>query len=248
MNEAENILSVQNVNVFHGSKTAKRRQVLFDMSFSLKRGEILGVVGESGSGKTTLVKTILGINNDYKGLITVGCERPQMVFQDPYSSLNPSRKIGWLLEEPLKNNNCYAKVKRRKMVAHMLERVGLNADYAMRYPYQLSGGERQRVSIAAALIQTPRLLIADEPVSSLDPKTEKQILELLKKLHREMGLSIIFISHDLRIIRQLCERVLVISQGVISEAGRVEDIFAQPQAKITKRLLKAAGMEMGANA
>ncbi|MCL2719360.1 MAG: ATP-binding cassette domain-containing protein [Lachnospiraceae bacterium] len=241
------ILTVQNLNAFHtdtvrSGKGSKRHQILYDVSFTMQSGEILGLVGESGSGKSTLVKTILGINKDFNGEIHQYCERPQMIFQDPYSSLNPARKIGWILEEPLRISGGYSKTERKGCVLEMLEKVGLEAYFADRYPRQLSGGQRQRISIAAALMQKPRLLIADEPVSALDVTIQAQILELLKKLHAEMGLSIIFISHDLRVVYQMCERILIMNQGIICEQGNREEIFGNPQTEYTKRLLNAAGL------
>ena len=242
------MLIVQNLNAFHtdtiksgeDGKGDKRRQVLYDVSFTMQKGEILGLVGESGSGKSTLVKTILGINKDFTGEVRQYSERPQMVFQDPYGSLNPTRKVGWILEEPLRIKGGYPKLKRQEEVLAMLEKVGLPSNISGRYPRQLSGGQRQRVSIAASLMRKPELLIADEPVSALDVTIQAQILELLKKLHREMGLSIIFISHDLRVVYQMCERILIMNQGIICEAGNREEIFKNPQSEYTKRLLAAA--------
>jgi peptide/nickel transport system ATP-binding protein len=246
----QNILTVKNLSAYHTDTTRagiegkgdKRHQILYDVSFTMREGEILGLVGESGSGKSTLVKTILGINKDYAGEIHHHSERPQMVFQDPYSSLNPVRKIGWILEEPLRIQGNFSKAERRENVFQMLGKVGLEPSMADRYPYQLSGGQRQRVSIAAALMQKPRLLIADEPVSALDVTIQAQILELLKNLHHEMGLSILFISHDLRVVHQMCERILIMHQGIICEEGSRENIYSNPQSDYTKKLLLAANL------
>ena len=245
---SENILTINNLCAFHtdtikDGKGKKRRQILFDVSFDLSYGEILGIVGESGSGKSTLVKTILGINKDFSGEIKHYSERPQMVFQDPYGSLNPAKKVGWILEEPLRIKGGHKRLERRERVHEMLAKVGLEANIAERYPYQLSGGQRQRVSIAAALMQNPKLLIADEPVSALDMTIQAQILELLKKLHEEIGLSIIFISHDLRVVHQMCDRIIIMNQGRICEEGNREQIFNQPQSEYTERLLVAAGIK-----
>jgi peptide/nickel transport system ATP-binding protein len=182
------------------------------------------------------------MNKDYTGEIHHNSERPQMVFQDPYSSLNPAKKIGWILEEPLRIKGGYTKTERQDNVFEMLHKVGLELTMADRYPSQLSGGQRQRVNIAAALMQKSRLLIADEPVSALDVTIQAQILELLKKLHNEMGLSIIFISHDLRVVYQMCERILIMNQGIICEEGNREEIFRTPKSDYTKRLLTAAGL------
>lgn len=249
MSNSQHILTVKNLNAFHtdtiksgeDGKGKKRRQILSDISFDIKNGELLGIVGESGSGKSTLIKTILGINKDFDGEIRHYSERPQMVFQDPLSSLNPAKKIGWILEEPLKHKKV-PKAVRHKDVIQILSKVGLEESMALRYPYQLSGGQRQRVSIAAALIGKPQLLIADEPVSALDLTIQAQIIALLKKLHRDMGLAIIFISHDLRVVYQICERILILNQGIICEEGSRDEIFNNPKSEYTKRLIAAAGL------
>ena len=149
--------------------------VLHDVSFTLRRGEILGLVGESGTGKTTLVKNILGLVKTHTGEIIHYTKRPQMIFQDPYSSLNPAYTVGWSLEEPLRIYGKYDAAERRRRVAEIAEKVGLPAECLTRRPNELSGGQRQRVSIGVALIQKPRLIIADEPVSALDVTIQRQI-------------------------------------------------------------------------
>lgn len=241
-----NILEVKHLNsyyredaAFHfGSRT--RRQILRDVSFVIRTGEVLGLVGESGCGKTTLSRTILGMNRDYDGEIIHHSVRPQMVFQDPFSSLNPARTIGWILEEPLRIAGGMSKEERHQAVRSMLELVGLGEEYAKRRPRELSGGQRQRVSIAAALITKPRFLIADEPVSALDVTIQAQILQLLADLRRELGLSMLFISHDLNVVYQLCDRVIVMKEGVIVEENTVDELFAHPQHSYTRQLLAAA--------
>jgi len=207
-----------------------------DVSFSIERGEILGLVGESGCGKSTLSKAILGML-PYEGEIRHFTKRPQMVFQDPYGSLNPAKTVGWIVEEPLRAFGKYDAPERKRRVLDMLERVGLGAQYADRRPKELSGGQRQRVGIAVALIQRPRFIIADEPVSALDVTIQAQILELLLELKRDLELSYLFISHDLNVIYQICDRVLVMHDGGIVEQGPVEEIFDDPQAEYTKKLL-----------
>lgn len=241
----ELVLTVENLNSWYSEgsrrpdgKSAKR-QVLNDVSFKLKRGEVLGVVGESGSGKTTLAKTILGIITDFNGEITHYTKKPQMVFQDPYSSLNPAKRIGWILEEPLKNHGGYNRAERRKKAETMLERVGLSADYYNRRPQKLSGGQRQRVSIAASLMLGSELIVLDEPVSSLDVTIQAQIIRLLLDLKDEFELSYIFISHDLNVIYQMSDNVLVMYGGNIIERGTVDDIFDNPRHEYTKQLLDA---------
>ena len=180
--------------------------VLHDVSFTLRRGEILGLVGESGTGKTTLVKNILGLVKTHTGEIIHYTKRPQMIFQDPYSSLNPAYTVGWSLEEPLR----------------------------------IYGGQRQRVSIGIALIQKPRLIIADEPVSALDVTIQRQILELMRTVRDELGISFLFISHDLNVVYQLCDRVMVMKDGRIVEENTVQELFDHPREAYTRELLSAA--------
>ena len=224
----------------HGLMGKKQHtEVLHDVSFTLNEGEILGLVGESGCGKSTLSKTVLGIHKEMSGEIIHHSKRPQMVFQDPFSSLNPAKTVGWILEEPLRIFGKYDAPERRRRVLDMLERVGLSPEYASRLPRELSGGQRQRVSIAVALIQRPRLIIADEPVSALDVTIQAQILDLLRQLRQELGLSYLFISHDLRVIYQLCDRVMVMEKGRIVEAAPTKELFHAPQHPYTRKLLRS---------
>ena len=194
-----------------------KKQVIFDSSFSIYEGEIVGLVGESGNGKTTLIKTIAGFHNLYDGVIRWNKKgvKMQMVFQDPYSSLNPAKKIGWLLEEPLRLQTKLRAAERKKQALQMLAEVELPAEYYDRYISELSGGQRQRVAIAVALIQKPQLVLLDEPVSALDVTVQAQILALLLRLQKEHRLTYLFISHDRNVIRRLCDRVLVMENGTI---------------------------------
>ena len=214
--------------------------VLHDGSFTLRRGEILGLVGESGTGKTTLVKNILGLVKTHTGEIIHYTKRPQMIFQDPYSSLNPAYTVGWSLEEPLRIYGKYDAAERRRRVAEIAEKVGLPAECLTRRPNELSGGQRQRVSIGVALIQKPRLIIADEPVSALDVTIQRQILELMRTVRDELGISFLFISHDLNVVYQLCDRVMVMKGGRIVEENTVQELFDHPQHAYTRELLSAA--------
>ena len=251
---SEVVLEVSHVNSFYREQShsgsflqrlstgQQKVQILKDVSFVLHEGEVLGLVGESGCGKTTLSKGILGFLKDWNGKIYHNSEHPQMVFQDPYSSLNPGKKIGWIMEEPLKNHTRLHKAERKKKVAEMLRNVGLDPAVAERYPRQLSGGQRQRVSIGTALMLGPKLLIADEPVSALDVTIQKQIMELLKKLQKEMNLSILFISHDLRVVYQMCDRVMIMKEGTILEQGTVKEIYFHPCHEYTKLLLESSGI------
>ena len=215
-------------------------EVLHDVTFDVRHGEILGLVGESGTGKSTLSRAILGMIKPDQGSITHYTKRPQMIFQDPYSSLNPAYTVGWIMEEPLRIYGKYDGPERKRRVREMLSRVELPEEVLTARPAELSGGQRQRVSIATALIQRPRFLIADEPVSALDVTIQAQILKLLKNLRDELDLSYLFISHDLNVVYQLCDRVLVMKRGRIVEQGTVSKIFDHPKDDYTKQLLAAA--------
>ena len=215
-------------------------EVLHDVDFVVRHGEILGLVGESGTGKTTLSRMILGLLEPQQGEIIHYTKRPQIIFQDPYSSLNPAYTAEWAVEEPLRIFGKYDTAERKRRVHEMLERVELPKECWNSKPDELSGGQRQRVSIASALIRRPRFLIADEPVSALDVTIQAQILKLLKQLRDELDLSYLFISHDLNVVYQLCDRVLVMKQGTIVEQGTVEEVYNHPKEEYTRRLLEAA--------
>ena len=222
-NYNDNILEIKNLSLYYNIKRKKkspdinlqngRKYILEKLNFTMKRGEILGIQGKSGCGKTTLANAILGFHKGYDGEIILNAKGCQMVFQDPYGSLNPVRKIGWILGETYtlseKNNNTKPlKEDIEKKISDVLKDVGLSEDFANRYPRELSGGQRQRVSIAVALIGGSRFIIADEPVSALDVTIQKQILELLLKLQKEYGLSILFISHDRNVMKAMCDRII----------------------------------------
>lgn len=188
----------------------KQQFVINHLNFEIRKGEILGLVGRSGLGKTTISKTILGIHRTYTGTYVNHAKHSQMIFQDPFSSLNPAKTIGWILEEPLRVRTNMEPAARRKKVTEMLGKVGLPEEYYKRKPGELSGGQRQRVSIALAIIGGADFIIADEPVSALDVTIQAQILELLLQLQKEFGLSMLFISHDIHVIEKMCDRVLYI--------------------------------------
>ena len=240
----DTVLEVNHLNAYYfnsglfGRKIKK--QVLFDINFKVSQGEILGLVGESGCGKSTLSKTILGLHTEYDGEIIHYTNRPQMVFQDPKGSLNPAKTVEWIVEEPLRAYGKYNKEERKERVMEMLRRVGLGPEYADRKPRELSGGQRQRVGIAVALIQKPRFIIADEPVSALDVTIQAQILELLLELRRDLDLSYLFISHDLNVIRQMSDRVIIMDEGRIVEEGTPEEVFNSPKTDYSRKLVAAS--------
>lgn len=243
------VLEVKDLTVAYKDRgrfifSAKEPKVIVkNASFDIMQGEILGLVGESGCGKTTLSKAILGMNKEIQGDIIHHSNKPQMIFQDPYSSLNPAKTIGWLLQEPLyaagKLDKAFEMTaKDREAAAYdMLKRVGLSEKYFKRRPSQLSGGQRQRISIGQALITKPGFVIADEPVSALDVTIQAQIMELMRKLQEEMKISFLFISHDINVIYQMSDRIMVMKEGEIVEIGETDDLFLNPKHPYTKQLL-----------
>ena len=236
------LLSVSDLNVEFdsGIYISRKRQVIKDVSFEVKKGEIVGLAGESGSGKTTIAKAILGMI-DFAGDI----KRPdhaQMVFQDPYGSLNPSKTIGWLLQEPLRLKGGLLKSEREKISRDMLADIGLPVEAYDRKPAQLSGGQRQRLSIGIALIREPELLIADEPVSALDVTIQAQILSLIKDIQQKRNLSILFISHDLRTMYDFCDRIIILKDGKIVEEDAPYELYTVPKHPYTRELVRSAGL------
>lgn len=225
-----------------------------DVSFDLWPGETLGVVGESGCGKSTLSQLIVKLlsitqgyiyykNRDISGLrkgdLSAFRRQVQLIFQDPYSSLNPRMPIGAIVGEPLGIHNSGPRNRIAHRVAQLLERVGLSGDFALRYPHELSGGQRQRVGIARALAVEPELIVCDEPVSALDVSIQAQIINLLMELQRDLGLTYIFIAHDLSVIRHIADRVAVMYLGKIVELADSERVFSRPHHPYTQALLAA---------
>ena len=249
----EPLLRAENVVVEYGSRR-KPNRVLHEVSLEIGAGECVGLVGESGSGKSTLGKAILGLVPVAGGRITFdgrdithlkGRARRdlasdiQVVFQDPYGSLNPQMTIGDILSEPLSTAGT-SRSEARRIVGEMLERVNLPASVIDRYPSEFSGGQRQRIAIARALVRKPRLIICDEPVSALDLTTQATVLDLLIELQRDIGVSYLFVSHDLGVVRRICHRVAVMYRGNLVEIGEGEQVTRDPQHPYSRRLLAAS--------
>lgn len=225
------------------------------IDFSIPSHSVLGMVGESGSGKSTAARSVIRLIEPTEGRITfagkdvLSFDREQLksfrkevqiVFQDPYSSLNPRKKIRESIGEPLRYHQLVSNPHElEKQVVDVLAQVGLNPDYLERYPHELSGGQQQRVCIARAMILKPKLIICDEAVSSLDVSVQSQILNLLRDLKEQFGLSYLFVSHDLSVVRYIANNIIVFYQGRIVESGSTEEIFASPTHEYTQKLLKA---------
>jgi ABC-type glutathione transport system ATPase component len=256
--EERPLLSVDRLSVVYPRRRGSLASTAVkDVSFSIAPGETVGLVGESGSGKSSIGRAILGLAPVTAGSVhledrdithATGRQRRalssemQVVFQDPYSSLNPVRTVGQTLRETLRAAVPDRPVNVDARVDAVLERVGLAKDAATRYPNQFSGGQRQRIAIARALVASPRLVICDEPVSALDLSIQAQILNLLRGMQRDLGLSFLFISHDLAVVRYMSHRIMVMSNSVIVESGDASEVYANARHPYTRRLLAAANL------
>ena len=229
-----NLLDVTDLHVRYGSYEAVR-----GVSFTLVKGEILGIVGESGSGKSTIAKTLVGLEKPSSGSIAFGKKdsttRLQMVFQDAVGSLNPRMTVRQTLTEALSR----VPHGERLSLQELLGQVGLSEAVLGQYPREMSGGQCQRVSIARALATRPDILVADEPVSALDVSVQARVLNLLRDLRRQMGLTILLIAHDLAVVKNVCDRICVMACGRFVDVGETEEVFAHPTNDYTKRLLEA---------
>jgi oligopeptide transport system ATP-binding protein len=235
-------------------RTVDHVKAVDGVGFDIKEGETLGLVGESGSGKSTTGYCILQLLKPTGGsirfqgteLTTLGREdlrrmrrEMQIVFQDPYASLNPRMTVGDIVGEPLLVHKIGSRKSRHDTVRHLLDVVGFDPSYVNRYPHEFSGGQRQRIGIARALALNPKLIVCDEPVSALDVSIQAQILNLLKDLQRDFGLTYLFIAHDLAVVRTMSDRIAVMNRGKIVEVGPAEEVYTNPQNDYTKALLAA---------
>ncbi|MGG0719094.1 ATP-binding cassette domain-containing protein [Robertmurraya massiliosenegalensis] len=223
------------------------------VNLSIEKGKTYGLVGESGSGKTTTGRAIIGLNKITSGQVlfegqditniasaSKDVRRDiQMIFQDPYSSLNPKKRVIDIISEPLRNYEKLTKGEETKRVQELLELVGLSPESILKYPHEFSGGQRQRIGIARAIALKPKLIIADEPVSALDVSVQAQVLNFMQEIQKELGLTYLFISHDLGVIKHMCDQIGIMYKGRYVEAGTKEDIFNNPQHIYTKRLVAA---------
>ena len=250
---AEPLLYVQDLTKHFELSSGRTLHAVDGVSFTLAQEEILGLVGESGSGKSTLGKTLLGLLDKTAGTVRFEGERlpqryraqdhrrlatrMQMIFQDPYSSLNPRMTAGEIIGEGLRLHSNPSEAALRDAVTHWLEAVGLRAEHAGRYPHEFSGGQRQRIGIARAMILEPRFVVCDEPISALDVSVQAQVINLLAELKKDLGLTLLFIAHDLSMVRYVSDRMAVMYLGSLIELGPSDEVFFRPKHPYTQLLV-----------
>ena len=252
---SEPLLEIKDLHVRFPGRRRRVVHALRGVDLTVRPGETVGLVGESGSGKSTLGNAVLGLAPVHSGSITFEGEEIshastrarrrlsrdlQVVFQNPYGSLNPTRTVGATLGEPMREQGGFGRAQVRDRIREVLDQVGMPQDTASRYPSEFSGGQRQRIAIARALVLAPRLIICDEPVSALDLSIQAQVLNLLGDLKRDLGVSLLFISHDLAVVRYISDSIVVLRHGEIVEHGSAAEIYENPQAEYTQRLLAAS--------
>lgn len=252
---SEKLVEVKDLEISFG-EGKKKFVAVKNANFFINKGETFSLVGESGSGKTTIGRAIIGLNETssgeirYDGKIINGkkskseanelIRKIQMIFQDPAASLNERATVDYIISEGLYNFNLFkTEDERKEKIKQMMSEVGLLAEHLTRYPHEFSGGQRQRIGIARALVMDPEFVIADEPISALDVSVRAQVLNLLKKIQAEKGLTYLFIAHDLSVVRFISDRIAVIHKGVIVEVAETEELFVNPVHPYTKSLLSA---------
>lgn len=248
----EAIMKLKNVKKYFPLQNSKYLKAVDDVSLEVIKGEVLSIVGESGSGKTTLGRTITRLYEKTFGSIEYEgkeideypkkefTKKIQMIFQDPQASLNPRMTVGDIIAEGIDIHNlCKTKEERQKEIYRLLELVGLNREHANRFPHEFSGGQRQRIGIARALAVKPEILVCDEPISALDVSIQAQIVNLLKKLKKERQLTLVFIAHDLSMVKYISDKIAVMFRGKVVEYGTPEEVYNNPIHKYTKTLISA---------
>ena len=228
------------LRIQHVSKSFRGLRAVDDVSISLEAGDHLAIMGESGCGKTTLAKMMMGLIRPDAGSIKAQAHSLQMVFQSPYQSLDPLWNVREILKEALWRDIPMTNNEAQERMEQMLTAVGLSPQVLQRFPHEFSGGERQRIAIARALLASPQVLILDEAVSALDIPVQKQVMDLLRKLRQDFNLTTIFISHNLRLVRDFSDKIVIMYQGKIVEEGRAQNVLQSPSHPYTQQLLQAA--------
>ena len=234
---SEKVCEVKNLTYLY----PKSDKGVKNVSLYVNKGSIVGLLGESGCGKSTLAKCISAQLIPQSGEIV--CQKIGYIFQDNYASLNPAKRVGWLLKETIKYGNPEKFSEYEKRIKNILEDVELDESVLEHYPSELSGGQRQRIGIAMALLSNPDIFIADEPVSALDVTVQKQVIKLIKKLNERKNLAILFISHDIKVVREICNYIYILKDGELIEEGDSEDLFTNPSNEYTKNLLDSSYLE-----